>query len=184
MTPSLGIEPGPHWWETSALTTATLHHNSTEITCRDITVISIKQSDCSRLHIFSGNARELGWISTITSSSSWERFQKVAGSVAVFIRYRWKKWIIYWTAVMNVILAIESWKIQDFNGVWTRDLAIPVRRSNQRSNQLSYAICRSKYSCNEWINERNDIWFISYIISFITGILGSTNVQLPTSVAS
>ena len=23
----------------------------------------------------------------------------------------------------------EAWKIQDFNGVWTRDLAIPVRRS-------------------------------------------------------
>ena len=22
MTPGLGIEPGPHWWETSALTTA------------------------------------------------------------------------------------------------------------------------------------------------------------------
>ena len=22
MTPSLGIEPGPHWWEASALTTA------------------------------------------------------------------------------------------------------------------------------------------------------------------
>mgnify|MGYP006896111697 FL=1 len=29
---------------------------------------------------------------------------------------------------------IEAWKSQDFNGVWTRDLAIPV----QRSNQLSY----------------------------------------------
>ena len=28
----------------------------------------------------------------------------------------------------------EAWKIQDFNGVWTRDLAILV----QRTNQLSY----------------------------------------------
>ena len=40
-------------------------------------------------------------------------------------------------AVMNAIYAIayiEAWKIQDFNGVWTRDLAIPM----QRSNQLSY----------------------------------------------
>ena len=27
-------------------------------------------------------------------------------------------------------LRIEAWKSQDFNGVWTRDLAIPVRRSN------------------------------------------------------
>ena len=26
MTPSLGIEPGPHWWETSALTTAPSLH--------------------------------------------------------------------------------------------------------------------------------------------------------------
>ena len=26
---------------------------------------------------------------------------------------------------------IEAWKRQDFNGVWTRDLAIPVRRSNR-----------------------------------------------------
>ena len=39
-------------------------------------------------------------------------------------------------AVMNaicVIAYIEAWKSQDFNGVWTRDLAIPVRRSNQLS---------------------------------------------------
>jgi len=36
-------------------------------------------------------------------------------------------------AVMNEIYAIafiEAWKIQDFNVVRTRDLAIPVRRSN------------------------------------------------------
>ena len=39
-------------------------------------------------------------------------------------------------AVMKTIYAIayiEAWKSQDFNGVWTRDLAIPVRRSNQLS---------------------------------------------------
>ena len=28
-------------------------------------------------------------------------------------------------------LRIEAWKSQDFNRVWTRDLATPVRRSNQ-----------------------------------------------------
>ena len=28
---------------------------------------------------------------------------------------------------------IEAWKSQDFNGIWTRDLAIPVRRSHQLS---------------------------------------------------
>ena len=32
------------------------------------------------------------------------------------------------------IVYIEAWQSQDFNGVWTRDLAIPV----QWSNQLSY----------------------------------------------
>ena len=26
MTPDMGIEPGPHWWETSALTTAPSMH--------------------------------------------------------------------------------------------------------------------------------------------------------------
>ena len=34
----------------------------------------------------------------------------------------------------NLTIAKEALKIQDFNGVWTVDLAIPV----QRSNQLSY----------------------------------------------
>ena len=37
---------------------------------------------------------------------------------------------------MNAIYAIadaEAWKIQDFNRVWTGDLAIPVWRSNQLS---------------------------------------------------
>ena len=37
---------------------------------------------------------------------------------------------------MNVSYAIayvEAWKIQDFNGVWTRDLAMSARRSNQLS---------------------------------------------------
>ena len=31
------------------------------------------------------------------------------------------------------IAYIEAWKSQDFNRVWTRDLVIPVRRSNQLS---------------------------------------------------
>ena len=43
-------------------------------------------------------------------------------------------------AVMNatyVITCIEAWKIQDFNRVWTRDLAVPVRRSNQLSYEAT-----------------------------------------------
>ena len=34
-------------------------------------------------------------------------------------------------------LRIEAWKSQDFNGVWTRDLAIPVRSSNQVSYEAT-----------------------------------------------
>ena len=34
-------------------------------------------------------------------------------------------------------LRVEAWKSQDFNGVWTRDLAIPVRRSNQLSYEAT-----------------------------------------------
>ena len=34
-------------------------------------------------------------------------------------------------------LHIEAWKSQHFNGVWTRDLAIPVRRSNQLSYEAA-----------------------------------------------
>ena len=33
--------------------------------------------------------------------------------------------------VRNYVRSLK--KIQDFNGIWTRDLAIPVRRSNQLS---------------------------------------------------
>jgi len=39
-------------------------------------------------------------------------------------------------AVMNAIYAIsyiEAWQSQDFNRVWTRDLAIPVGLSNYLS---------------------------------------------------
>ena len=34
---------------------------------------------------------------------------------------------------INAIVYIEAWKSKDFNGVWTLDIAIPVRRSNQLS---------------------------------------------------
>ena len=60
------------------------------------------------------------------------------------------KWIIYELRIWNQVklwssqlweqflqLRREAWKIQDFNGVWTRDLAIPVRRSNQLSYEAT-----------------------------------------------
>ena len=34
-------------------------------------------------------------------------------------------------------LRIEAWKSQDFNGVYTHDLAIRVRRSNQMSYEAT-----------------------------------------------
>ena len=37
-------------------------------------------------------------------------------------------------------LRIEAWKSQDFNGVWTRDLAIAVRRSKRLSYDHSLLI--------------------------------------------
>ena len=46
-------------------------------------------------------------------------------------------------------LHIEAWKSQDFNGVWTRDLAIPVRRSNQLSYEAIDVGSWSFVSSNE-----------------------------------
>ena len=40
-----------------------------------------------------------------------------------------------WTQFLQ--LRKEALKLQDFNGVWTRDLAIPVRRSNQLSYEAT-----------------------------------------------
>ena len=43
--------------------------------------------------------------------------------------------IAEWTQFKQ--LRLEAWKSQVFNGVWTRDLAIPVRRSNQLSYEAT-----------------------------------------------
>ena len=45
----------------------------------------------------------------------------------------------------------EAWKSQDFNGVWTRDLAIPVRRSNQLSYEATDVGSWSFVSSNELV---------------------------------
>ena len=54
-------------------------------------------------------------------------------------------------AVMNVIYVItyiEAWKSQDFDGVWTRDPALPVRRTNQLIQDLikMFGKCESVYN--------------------------------------
>ena len=37
----------------------------------------------------------------------------------------------YYGIFRNGLLRMEAWKVQDFNGVWTRDLAILVQRYSQ-----------------------------------------------------
>ena len=52
----------------------------------------------------------------------------------------WSIWSEQWSSQsrMQVLqLNSETWKIKDFNEVWPRDLAIPVRRSNQLSYQAT-----------------------------------------------
>ena len=60
----------------------------------------------------------------------------------------------------------ERFWIQDFNGVWTRDLAIPVRRSNQLSYEATDVGSWSFVSSNEPV--KNGCFInISYIIFII-----------------
>ena len=40
-------------------------------------------------------------------------------------------------------LQIEAWKSPDFNGVWTRDRTIPVRRPNQLSYEATVVLKKS-----------------------------------------
>ena len=61
-------------------------------------------------------------------------------------------------------LRIEACKSQDFNGVWTRDLAIPVRRSNQLSYETTGVGSWSFVNFNEPVkNGCEVIYEISYI---------------------
>ena len=67
--------------------------------------------------------------------------------------------------IMNTIYAIaniEAWKSHDFNGVWTRDLAIQVRRSNQLSYEATDVRSWSFVGSNEPV--RNEC---EYMKSFI-----------------
>ena len=100
-----------------------------------------------------------------------------------------------WTQFLQ--LSKEAWKIQDFNGVWTRDLAIPVRghgfkpRWSPEFFRLLYAIAKIAFITATIIASLDfisavHIWFISYIISSLDKIvetfcntLPSHNVVLP-----
>ena len=68
-----------------------------------------------------------------------------------------------WTQFLQ--LRMEAWKIQDFNGVWTLDLAIPVQRSNQQSYEATDVGSWSFVGSNEpvrieWVMK----WYMKYII--------------------
>ena len=59
----------------------------------------------------------------------------------------------------------EASKIQGFNRVWTRDLAIPVRRSNQLSYEVTNIGSWSFMSSNGPVrNESMVKWYIKWII--------------------
>ena len=77
----------------------------------------------------------------------WETFKPLFlayshHSFETILKVKWyMKCFIYWTEDLKSSklwssqlwtqfkqVRIEAWKSQDFNGVWTRDLAIPVRR--------------------------------------------------------
>ena len=69
-------------------------------------------------------------------------------------------------AVMMQFLQLrrEAWKIQDFNGVWTRDLAIPVRHSNQLSYEATDVGSWSFVGSNGPVrNESMMKWYLKWI---------------------
>ena len=70
-----------------------------------------------------------------------------------------------WTQFLQ--LREEAWKFQDFNGVWTRDLAILVRRSNQLSYMYEATDVRSWSFVGSNVPVRNESsmkWYMKWII--------------------
>ena len=61
-------------------------------------------------------------------------------------------------------LRIEAWKSQDVNGVWTRDLAIPVRRSNQLSYEATDVGSWSFVSSNEPVKSGCEVIYVMFHI--------------------
>ena len=68
-----------------------------------------------------------------------------------------------WTQFLQ--LRKEAWKIQDFNGVWTCDLAIAVRHSNQLSYEANDVEIWSFVGSNVPVsNESMMKWYMKWII--------------------
>ena len=80
-----------------------------------------------------------------------------------------KKWLSHWTQFMQ--LRKEAWKKnQDFNGVWTRDLAITGAMLYQLSYEATDVGSRSIVGSYVLVKEMsvNDIWNKSYMNKIIT----------------
>ena len=113
------------------------------------------------------------------------------------------KWIVYELRIWNQVklwspqlwkqflqLRREAWKIQDFNVVWTCDLAIPVPRSNQLSYEATDVGSRSFVSsngptrnCFPNCEDHSFTWFhirSSYMIHFIYQFIIDRNMVLIT----
>ena len=59
-------------------------------------------------------------------------------------------------------LRIDTWKSQDFNRVSTRDLAIPVQRSNQLSYEATDVGSWSFVSSNEPVKNGCDVEVLTF----------------------
>ena len=71
---------------------------------------------------------------------------------------------------------MEAWKIQDFNRVWTVDLAIPVRRSNQLTYEATDVGNCSFVGSNEPM--RNE-WMMKWYMKYDKWGFGRSRVQTP-----
>ena len=68
-------------------------------------------------------------------------------------------------------LRIEAWKSQDFNGVWPRDLAIPVQRSNQLNYEATDVESWSFVICSQW--GMNVKWYMKCFIYWTADLKSS-----------
>ena len=70
-------------------------------------------------------------------------------------------------------LRIEAWKSQNFNGVWIRDLAIPVRRSHQLSYEVTDVGNWSCVSSNEPVKNGCEVIYMKCFIYWTADLKSS-----------
>ena len=67
-----------------------------------------------------------------------------------------------WTQFKQLCM-MEASKSQDFNGVWTCELTIPVRHSNQLSYEATDVVSWLFVSSNEPVS-MNEKWYMTYFV--------------------